>query len=445
MKLRLSSLALHPMRWLVASLVADGVILIALVASLIAPVVGGALVALSVGGMAYGVRRSLQMARRDLQQQLAERTDALNQALVQLQTEANRTRNLLEAIGAIIHSITDSVIVVDRAGAILIANPAAQRLIAPSASQVIGAPLAVWLRDACINEEREQVTRSIEMQVQRSGLKVQWTGPRTLSLSLAPVQLHPERQALGMVIVCRDVTREAELDRLKSHFISMVSHELRTPLIGILSQIEVLMLSQSEGLSDRQRAATQRAATQRITVNAQHLLRLITDLLDHAQVEAGQVLALQPVAFSPEQLVADLHATLTPSAEAKGLTLAIDLRSEVPPCLISDPGRLRQILFNLVGNAIKFTTRGTIAVQITRSDGDHWVLQVADTGRGIAPEDQARLFEPFYRAGPQAGAGLGLSIVKHLVTLMNGKIEVSSEIDRGTTVRVVLPLIEPQT
>ena len=289
-------------------------------------------------------------------------------------------------------------------------------------------------------EEREQVTRSIELQVQRSGLKVQWTGPRTLSLSLAPVQLHPERQALGMVIVCRDVTCEAELDRLKSHFISMMSHELRTPLIDILSQIEVLTLSQGEALSDRQRAATQR-----ITVNAQHLLRLITDLLDHAQVEAGQVLALQPVAFSPEQLVADLHATLTPSAEAKGLTLAIDLRSEVPPCLISDPGRLRQILFNLVGNAIKFTTRGTIAVQITRSDGDHWVLQVADTGRGIAPEDQARLFEPFYRAGPQAGAGLGLSIVKHLVTLMNGKIEVSSEIDRGTTVRVVLPLIEPQT
>ena len=306
MKSRLSSLALHPTRWLVASLVAAGVILIALGASLIAPVVGGALVALSVGGMAYLVTRSLQATNRDLQQQLAERTDALNQALVQLQTEANRNRNLLEAIGAIIHSIADSVIVVDRAGAILIANPAAQRLIAPSASEVIGAPLAVWLRDACIAEEREHVTRSIQLQVQRSGLKVQWAGQRTLSLSLAPVQLQPERQALGMVIVCRDVTREAELDRLKSHFISMVSHELRTPLIGILSQIEVLTLSQSEALSDRQRAATQR-----ITVNAQHLLRLITDLLDHAQVEAGQVLTLQPVAFSPEQLVADLHATLT--------------------------------------------------------------------------------------------------------------------------------------
>jgi signal transduction histidine kinase len=437
--------ALHPTRWLVASIVATGVTayvigvaVYAMGATLIAPLVGGALLALGVGGMAYLVTRSLQGAHRDLQQQLAERTDALNQVLVKLQAEANRTRNLLEAIGAIIHSITDSVIVVDRAGAIPIANPAAQHLITPSVPDVIGAPLVVWLRDASSAEEREQVTRSIQLQVQQAGLKVQWAGNRTLSLSLAPVQLQSERQALGMVIVCRDVTREAELDRLKSHFISMVSHELRTPLIGILSQIEVLTLSQSEELSDRQRTATQR-----ITVNAQHLLRLITDLLDHAQVEAGQVLTLQLVAFSPGQLAADLHATLTPSAEAKGLTLAINLRPEVPTCLISDPGRLRQILFNLVGNAIKFTEHGTIDVQIARPDGDYWMLQVTDTGRGIAPEDQARLFEPFFRAGPQSGAGLGLSIVSHLVTLMNGKIEVSSEIDRGTRVRVVLPLIEP--
>jgi nitrogen fixation/metabolism regulation signal transduction histidine kinase len=127
-------LALHPWRALVASLVALG-------ASWIAPVVGGVLVALCVGGTAYLVTRSLQTASRDLQQQLAERTDALNQMLVQLQAETNRTRNLLDAIGAIIHSIADAVIVVDRAGAILIANPAAQRLIAPAAPEVIGAAL----------------------------------------------------------------------------------------------------------------------------------------------------------------------------------------------------------------------------------------------------------------------------------------------------------------
>jgi len=136
MKSRLSPLVLHPMRCLVASLVASGVLLYVMTAAGVAPIVGGALVALSVSGTAYFVTRSLQVTNRDLQQQLAERTDALNQTLVQLQTEANRNRNLLEAIGAIIHSIADSVIVVDRAGAILIANPAAQRLIA---SEAIGA------------------------------------------------------------------------------------------------------------------------------------------------------------------------------------------------------------------------------------------------------------------------------------------------------------------
>jgi signal transduction histidine kinase len=149
------------------------------------------------------------------------------------------------------------------------------------------------------------------------------------------------------------------------------------------------------------------------------------------------------VTFSLEQFVADVSALLLPTAEAKGLTFTIEIRPDMPMSLIGDPERLRQILFNLVGNAIKFTTHGGVQVQIARMDGEHWTLKVVDTGRGIAPDDQSRLFEPFYRAGPHAGAGLGLSIVKHLVDLMHGQIEVSSEIDRGTTMRVMLPLLEP--
>ena len=112
-------------------------------------------------------------------------------------------------------------------------------------------------------------------------------------------------------------------------------------------------------------------------------------------------------------------------------------------CLSGGPERLQQILFNLTGNALKFTEHGTVAVQITRPDPKHWALVVTDTGRGLAPEDQAQVFEPFYRNGPQAGAGLGLSIVKHLVESMQGTIEIRSRPDHGTTFRVVLPLIEP--
>ena len=115
----------------------------------------------------------------------------------------------------------------------------------------------------------------------------------------------------------------------------------------------------------------------------------------------------------------------------------------MPPRLIGDPERLKQILFNLTGNAIKFTEHGTVAVQIARPDVEHWAVVVTDTGRGIAPDDQAQVFEPFYRNGPQAGAGLGLSIVKYLVESMQGTLDVNSVVDHGTTIRVVLPLIEP--
>jgi PAS domain S-box-containing protein len=154
--------------------------------------------------------------------------------LVQLQAESHRTRPMLDAIGAIIHSIADGVIVTDRSGAILIANPAAQRLIGLPSPDVIGAPLEVWLKCAVVADEREQIKRSIQTQTRQTGVKVQWTNQRTLSLSLAPVQVQADHHALGVVVVCHDLTREAELDRLKSQFISMVSHELRTPIGAIV-------------------------------------------------------------------------------------------------------------------------------------------------------------------------------------------------------------------
>ena len=418
--------------------VVGGLGVYALGATLIAPLAGAALMALVSGVLAYRAVRTLQGANDDLHRQLARRTAELNTALAQPPTQVIPFNPLLEAIGAIITSITDSVIVTDRTGAISVANLAAHRLLAPVVPKVLEAPLDVWLAGATVAAERDDLSRLIQTLTPQTSVKVQWAGGRTLSFSLAPINVPGHRRPIGMVIVGRDMTREAELDRLKSRFISTVSHELRTPLIAILSQIEVLTLGDADSLSEHQRMAAQR-----VTVNAQHLLRLITDLLDHAQLEAGQLLVLQPVSFVPAALLDDLRAALSPTAEAKGLSLTLDQSPDMPPCLIGDPERLKQILFNLTGNALKFTEHGTVAVQITRPDPKHWALVVTDTGRGLAPDDQARLFEPFYRAGSNAGAGLGLSIVKHLVESMQGTIEVNSALDQGTTIRVVLPLIEP--
>ncbi len=350
------------------------------------------------GGLTYLTLRRSQMMNQDLQHQLAERTDALNSA----QAPIVPLNPLLDALRAILFSVTDSMLVTDRAGAIVIANPAARQLIGVSVLDQSRPALAEWLTGATVAAERDHLAQLILAQTLQSGVKVQWAGARTLSFSLAPIELDGHRRPIGMVIVGRDMTREAELDRLKSRFISTVSHELRTPLIAILSQIEVLTLGDGASLSERQQTAAQR-----VTVNAQHLLRLITDLLDHAQIEAGQLLVLQPVPFAPAALLDDLRATLSSSAEAKGLTLTLDLSPDVPPHLIGDPERLKQILFNLTGNAIKFTERGTVAVQIARSDAEHWRLQVTDTGRGIAPDDQDSPVRAVLSGGARGRRGAG--------------------------------------
>lgn len=123
-----------------------------------------------------------------------------------------------------------------------------------------------------------------------------------MSFSLAPINVAGHRRPTGMAIVGCDVSRVAELDRLKSRFISTISHELRTPLVAILSQVEVLLLGDVAALNERQRTAAQR-----VTVNAQHLLRLLTGLLDHAQLETGQLLVLQPIPFAPTDFATTRH------------------------------------------------------------------------------------------------------------------------------------------
>ncbi len=136
-------------------------------------------------------------------------------------------------------------------------------------------------------------------------------------------------------------------------------------MIGILSQLEILTLGDAFALDERGREVCER-----VRLNAQHLLRLITDLLDQAQIESGQLLVLQPIPFAPAVLLDDLRATLSLTAEAKGLTLTLGLSPDVPLQLIGDPERLKQVLFNLVGDAIKLTEHGTVAVQIDRPDAE---------------------------------------------------------------------------
>ena len=186
----------------------------------------------------------------------------------------------------------------------------------------------------------------------------------------------------------------------------------------------------------------------RIIANAGELLNLATNLLDQAQIEAG-TLTLNVTSFTLVDLIAGVQGVMSVLAQAKGLKLTSHIADDVPTTLSSDPQRLHQILINLVSNAIKFTREGTVHVDAYRPDAGHWGLKVSDTGGGIPAEAQPHIFEPFQQVDSSPnrehiGAGLGLSIVRQLTTLLDSEITLTSEVGHGSTFTIVLPLVPTQ-
>ena len=192
----------------------------------------------------------------------------------------------------------------------------------------------------------------------------------------------------------------------------------------------------------------QRETMAKIIDNTNYLTSLVNELLDQDQTDAGK-LKLNLSSFAPADLVERTLSKMNVLAQTKGLTLTTHITAEVPATLFGDPARVQQILVNLVSNAIKFSQRGVVRVCLYRPDAIHWALQVSDTGSGIPVEAQSYIFEPFRQVDgsmtrQQDGTGLGLSIVKQLTELMDGQITLESEVGRGSTFTVQLPLIPIQ-
>ncbi|MCS6944898.1 MAG: PAS domain S-box protein [Sutterellaceae bacterium] len=224
--------------------------------------------------------------------------------------------------------------------------------------------------------------------------------------------------------------------RAKSQFLAMMSHEIRTPLNGVLGMTELLLRT---SLTE-----PQRRYAQAVYRSSEMLLALIDDILDFSRIEAGGLL-LQSVPFDPRVLVTELCELFAPSAHAKGLQLQRVIDEAVPAQVRGDPLRLRQILTNLLGNAIKFTERGEITVQVAAPSPGWLRFAVRDTGIGVPPERLPQLFSPFTQvdqsmARRYGGSGLGLAISKQLVELMGGSIAVDSQPGAGSVFSVDLPL-----
>lgn len=235
-------------------------------------------------------------------------------------------------------------------------------------------------------------------------------------------------------------TQLAEATRAKSDFLARMSHEIRTPLNGILGMTQMLQLSEL--------APEQRKYADIIRRSGDSLLTIINDILDLSRIEAGRlVLASEP--FDLAETVNEVLDLLEPEASNKGLALLRNVSAEIPPCLVGDAGRLRQILNNLVGNAIKFTSTGSVSVVVSggpvTASRAEIRIEVSDTGIGIPEHALERIFEAFSQEDDAAGqhsngTGLGLSITHQLVGLMSGSISVDSIVDQGTVFRLCLPL-----
>ena len=265
--------------------------------------------------------------------------------------------------------------------------------------------------------------------------------PRTLSdaqrsslrdLAAQAVALFERDRLSREVAASRDEAQAAT--RAKSAFLAAVSHEVRTPLNGLLGMLELLLRGE---LAEDQRERAEIAQRSGLT-----LLALINDVLDLSKGEAQEVV-LRPRPTDVERLVREALDGVRGTALLKSLDLSGQTRPGVPAAVLLDPDRMRQVLLNLLANAVKFTMRGGVSLTVQAVD-DRLRFQVVDTGAGMTPEDVARLFTPFAQgsAGVRfGGTGLGLMLVDQLVTLMAGTIDVRSRVGEGTTITVDVPLV----
>ncbi len=406
-------------------------------------------------------RESAESGRRNLALTLLLLAASGGAALILAHTAEARRAGDREAarrlalFGLVSDNVPSPAFLNDAEGRYLACNPAFERLLAHSREDILGHRLDELLppEEARGHAEVDRVllrdggTRHYEARFGGSGPEgreylvaksaVRGEDGKVVGVTAALVDITErkaaEREARRSLEALRQVKETAEAGtRSKSEFLAMMGHEMRTPLNAVLGATGLLL---DGPLRREQREQAEMARTA-----GRALLDLIDDLLDFSRIEAGR-LDLERVVFDPRRLAMETVSLVAGSAEEKGLKLDCRVAADVPERVCGDPGRLRQVLLNLLANAVKFTERGEIGalLDLVASEGDGVVLRlrVRDTGAGISPEFLPRLFEPFTQGEGSArrrhgGTGLGLAISRRLVELMGGTIGVSSTPGQGS-------------
>lgn len=378
-----------------------------------------AAVALALSAVAVALLRDIAGLRKRTRNLMRAYTETHSQ--IQNQTAANRAlRAAIEVSGALFAEF-------DGDGIILDSNAAFQDMVARAGFD------PVRIDPAMFGEPGEARGRRFPEGACEStvaGETIAWTCQSTRRIG----------GAVRITAVGRNVTaqgRATEGEVAKSRFLATVSHEMRTPLNGVLGMAGLL---KDTGLNPEQASYVDAVQT-----SGEALLSLINEILDFSRIEAGKLETVhEPVEI--ERLVEGVVELLSPRAQDKGIEIAALVHPSVPASVMSDGARLRQVLINLAGNAVKFTEAGGVGLRVETSAGNMLVITVADTGAGIAPERLDAIFQEFEQAEASTarthgGTGLGLAITRRIVEHMGGTISVMSRVGAGSAFRVSLPLV----
>jgi len=375
--------------------------------------------------------------------------------------EADLQNALAEALGlnAILSNLADGLLVTDVDGIVTRHNPALLSLYRLQANGLIGTncqdlpmPGLADLVLAVQSKPEEVIMAEVVLPQNRVGQAV-------ASSIFKQVNSHESPTWLGTAILIRDITTEREVDRMKTEFISTVSHELRTPLTSVLGFASIIrekldesILPAIHGIDDRKLTKALRKVETNLDIivaEAERLTDLINDVLDIAKMEAGKIdWRMEPVQIA--EIVDRAVAATSSLFEQNGLAFHLFVAPYLPE-VIGDHDRLIQVLINLISNAVKFTEAGSVTCRVDCQDAAHLRVQIIDTGIGIAPEDQPRVFEKFKQVGntltdKPKGTGLGLPICKQIIEHHGGQIWVESDGQHGSTFVFTLPIhTQPNT